>query len=205
MPFSIDHLVYATPDLDEGIQTIERLTGVTPSAGGRHPGRGTRNALVALGPGSYLEIVGPDPAQDPFPTRRWLGVDTVTVPSLTTWAARSDDLPALVERAGRAGITLGAVQSGERTRADGVRLSWSLTNPAPFIAGGVVPFFIDWGASPHPSSSAAAGVRLVEFWIEHPDVEGVARMVDVLGLTVAGARPGSAFGKEESAFGQSFR
>jgi hypothetical protein len=182
MPLSIDHLVYATPDLDEGIRTIERLTGVTASTGGRHPGRGTRNALVALGPGAYLEIVGPDPAQEPFAARRWLGVDTVTAPSLTTWAARSADIPALIERARQAGITLGALQSGERLRTDGVRLSWTLTNPAPFIAGGVVPFFIDWGRSPHPSSSAAAGVTLIDFWIEHPDVDGVARMMDSLGL-----------------------
>jgi hypothetical protein len=52
----VDHLVYATPDLDRGIDEIEKLLGVRASPGGQHQGRGTRNALVALGPTAYLEI-----------------------------------------------------------------------------------------------------------------------------------------------------
>src|SRR5262249_11322359 len=57
----VDHLAYATPDLEKGVAEIERLLGVRATPGGQHPGRGTRNALVSLGPTSYLEIVGPDP------------------------------------------------------------------------------------------------------------------------------------------------
>jgi hypothetical protein len=33
----VDHLVYATPDLNRGIDEIERLTGVRATPGGQHP------------------------------------------------------------------------------------------------------------------------------------------------------------------------
>ena len=36
----VDHLVYATPDLDSGVEEIEKLLGVRATPGGQHPGRG---------------------------------------------------------------------------------------------------------------------------------------------------------------------
>jgi Glyoxalase-like domain len=155
----LDHLVYAAPSLAAGIAAIEQLTGVTATAGGQHPGRGTHNALVSLGRRAYLEIVAPDPAQPRPSGGRWLGVDGVRAPQLTTWAAQCDDLAALVQRAAAAGLRLGSIQAGARQRADGVHLAWQLTSPDPLAADGVVPFFIDWGTSPHPAASAASPNR----------------------------------------------
>lgn len=188
MHLPVDHLIYATPDLDRGMEEIERLTGVPPTLGGQHPGRGTRNALIALGPDLYLEIIAPDPDQPPPNAARWLGVDSVTASRLTTWAAKGSGLPDLRARAVRRGVPLGEVRSGARQRADGVSLSWRFTDPERVVAGGVIPFFIDWGQSPHPSRSAAHGASLVSLRVEHPDVVEVQRMLRALDLDVAVTR-----------------
>src|SRR5215208_6799850 len=97
----VDHLVYAVPDLDRGIAHIEQLLGVTATPGGRHAGRGTHNALLALGPTTYLEIIGPDPAQAGVSKPFWFGADRVTAPMLVTWAANASGLERVVEKAAR--------------------------------------------------------------------------------------------------------
>ena len=66
--------------------------GVTPTPGGSHDGLGTANALLAIGNGAYLEIIGPDPSQPDHVGPRPFGVDDVTEPRLITWAAAVPDL-----------------------------------------------------------------------------------------------------------------
>jgi hypothetical protein len=179
---ALDHLVYATPDLQLGIDTIEQRLGVKATAGGQHPGLGTRNALVALGPSSYLEIIGPDPEQ-PKPTGpRRFGIDDLKTPRIVRWVVKSNQLGSVFERAAKAGITLGGLATGSRRRPDGVVLSWRYTDPATVVADGLVPFFIDWGTSPHPALTAAKGATLLELRAEHPEATRVQRMLGQLGL-----------------------
>ena len=49
-----DHLILGCAALAQGIEYVERLTGATPVAGGRHAAMGTHNALVKLGQRVYL-------------------------------------------------------------------------------------------------------------------------------------------------------
>jgi hypothetical protein len=178
----IDHIIYGTPDLESTIDDLEQLVGLRATVGGQHIGEGTRNALFSLGPMTYLEVIGPDSDQ-PQPSRpRWLGIDSLSEPRILTWAAKGTDLDTLaVEAAGR-GLDLGKTLSGSRDRPDGSTLSWRLTDPRQIGAGGIIPFFIDWGESPHPGSSAVKGLQLVIFSAEHPEPERLSEKLDILCL-----------------------
>jgi hypothetical protein len=184
----VDHLVYAVPDLAHGVETVEKLLGIRATPGGQHPGAGTRNALLALGPSSYLEIIGPDPEQPPPKDPRRFGIDTLAAPRLVAWAARESDLDRFAADAAARGVKLGPVGSGSRKRPDGLLLSWRFTSPSTVLAGGIVPFFIDWGASPHPSQTAAAGATLVVLRAEHPDPPSVLELLRGLGLAMSVAK-----------------
>ena len=184
----IDHLVYATPDLAVGIDTAEQLFGVRATPGGQHPGEGTRNALIALGPTSYFEIIGPDPEQ-PKPARpRRFGIDEIKAPRLTTWVAKGADLEKFVSDSAAHGVKLGAVIPGSRKRPDGAVLSWRYSDPRVILADRLVPYFIDWGTSPHPSATAAKGVTLVGLRAEHPDADRVQGVLRQLGLDLTVGR-----------------
>jgi hypothetical protein len=188
----VDHLVYATPDLDLGIDRIEQLLGVRATPGGQHLGAGTRNALIALGPGTYLEIVGPDREQPEPEQPRWFRIDEIDAPQLVTWAAKADAIERASNEARQLGIRLGNIVAGSRRRGDGVPLAWRYTNPRTIIADGVIPFLIDWGATPHPSQSAARGAALTHLRAEHPQSEAIQDIARKLGLGLKidrGSRP----------------
>lgn len=188
----IDHLVYATTDLEQSIVDLEARLGVRPVLGGQHPGRGTHNALIALSDRSYLEIVGPDAAQAKPVGPRWFQIDTLDAPRLVTWAVKAPELNRLSAKAGSCGIHLGPVVSGSRQRSDGSYLRWRFTDPATVVADGVVPFFIDWGDSPHPAASAPTGPVLESLRAEHPAPGVVKNALAAVGIhlpVASGPRP----------------
>jgi len=114
-----DHLVYAVPDLAAAVEQIAADWGVRPDWGGQHP-NGTHNALLALGPHTYLEIIAPDP-QQPTPSQpRSFGIDERPGETrLVTWAASTTDLDATLAAALAQGYDAGEVMDGSRLRPDG--------------------------------------------------------------------------------------
>jgi len=180
----LDHLVYVAFELERAVDDFERRFGVRASPGGRHPGAGTHNALLSLGGDAYLEIIAPDPLQPAPGHPRSFGLDSLRAPRLQTWAVKHADLEELLSRALALGIDLERVESGFRRRPDGGELSWRYAGIPADRLGGVIPFFIDWGVSAHPSSSAAPGLRFVGLRAEHPDPDRARALLEGLGIGI---------------------
>jgi catechol 2,3-dioxygenase-like lactoylglutathione lyase family enzyme len=178
----LDHIILGIDDLDRGVAWMERLTGVRAIFGGVHPGRGTRNALLALGPSCYLEILAPDPQQS-SPT--WFSqVPTMREPRLIAWAVHTADLTALAQAAVAAGLPIDGPHDGARSRPDGKTLSWKLFHLQD-DRGGLLPFFIEWGRdSVHPAADAPPGCHLQSFHLRSPGAQDLASACQTLGVKV---------------------
>ena len=177
----IDHLVYATPDVDKTVSDLAGRFGVKAAAGGRHLGYGTRNALLALGPTSYLEIIGPDEGQKRPTDGYWYGVENIKKPRLFTWTAQVEHIERVAAHAHGAGYKPGDVHNVFRERPDGVRLSWRLTFPTG-AGDGLVPNLIEWDDCPHPAETSPQGVELVELVGFHPNPGSIVAMLKALGV-----------------------
>jgi hypothetical protein len=184
----IDHLIYAAPDLEAAVADVERRFGVRATGGGQHLGMGTHNKLLALGPRTYLEIVAPDPGQPEPDGPRPYGVDGVTAPGMVGWVLASNDIEGALSRARTAGFDPGDVIAGHRVTPSGTTLRWRSTANA--MTAGVIPFLISWGDTPHPASSAPAGLTLASFRIERPDPGAIQTPLHALGAEVD-VRPAS--------------
>ena len=147
----LDHVSYAVSP-QEFADTVQRLgasLGSTFSDGGKHPGFGTRNFILPLANGSYVEVVTtldhPATEQSVFAKAvkhryeqggGWLG-----------WVIAVDDIAVIENKLGRPAI------NGHRRRPDGFDLQWKQIGVLDVIAQPELPFFIQWlsVASEHPS------------------------------------------------------
>jgi hypothetical protein len=178
----LDHLILGIDDLDRGVAWVEQRSGVRATFGGVHPGRGTRNALLALGPRCYLEIIAPDPEQS---SPNWFTqVLTLSEPRLIAWAVHTPDLNALAQTAVEAGFPIDGPHDGARSRPDGKTLSWRLFRLQD-DRGGLLPFFIEWDRnSIHPAADAPRGCILDHFSLQSADAPKLARNCQTLGVEV---------------------
>lgn len=189
----IDHLVWAVPDLDTAVAAVIRDWGVRPAMGGAHAGYGTRNALLALSPDSYLEIIGPDPAQigtlqnSPFPFA------DLANSRLVAWFIGTHDIAVAAESARARGLEGYRPFASSRIDAAGRKIHWTMALSAALPFDPVPPQIIDWGDTTHPAASAPGGCQLVEFEARHPGGERLAEVLRALGMPISvtnSAEPG---------------
>jgi catechol 2,3-dioxygenase-like lactoylglutathione lyase family enzyme len=110
----IDHVIYATADLDAAAARIERELGLKARGGGRHDGLGTHNRIVPLGDG-YLELLAvadrDEAAASPLGQAVLANLERVG-DGLMGWAVEVEDVEPVarrlgvdVSRIGRQGLT----------------------------------------------------------------------------------------------------
>ena len=109
----LDHVLVAVPDLAAGVRAIEARLGLTSVEGGRHPGWGTANRIVPLGP-AYLELVAVVDAGEAAAHTfgRWLAAAQPRGGPFG-WAVRIEELDRVADRLGL------PVRDGSRATPDG--------------------------------------------------------------------------------------
>jgi hypothetical protein len=115
----IDHLVYGAPGLAGAVADLEERLGVRAQAGGQHIGLGTHNALLALGPQTYLEVIAPDPGQPEPSVPRPFGLGGISRGGLVGWAIACQNIDAAVADARRRGYDPGEVAGMQRAAPTG--------------------------------------------------------------------------------------
>ena len=180
----IDHLLYATSDLQRGMDEIENLLGVRPVKGGHHPQYGTHNALLSLGPGIYLEVIARDPELASPNHGALIDIPETDRSGLVTWVFRVANIQDSFEALRDSGVLLGPINTGSRRKPDGQVISWELTDPYARPFSGAIPFLINWGNTVHPSVVVPSGGLLVELTITHPEADKVRDVLSILGAGV---------------------
>ncbi|MDZ7708496.1 MAG: VOC family protein [Trueperaceae bacterium] len=179
MHLTLDHLLYAGPELDRLVRELARTTGATPVVGGKHAGQGTHNALLGLGADTYLELIAPDPDQDGGDFAA--SIDALPGAELHAWCVRTDDADELVARIRDGGH--GVVRrSMSRVTPEGDELRWELIFATGHAWAGAAPFFIAWGETPHPAARLAQGASLRSLTVLHPEPGPLRTWLAGLGL-----------------------
>jgi hypothetical protein len=151
----VDHVIYATADLDGAATRLETELGVSAVRGGRHEGLGTHNRIVPLG-GGYLELLAVwdrEEAASSAIAAMWQARVEQEAEGLMGWAVAVDDVEPVAARLGTQVTTI----TREGLTAQLTGLAESLRQP-------FLPFFIarDPGV-PDPGAAGDAG-RIT--WVE---------------------------------------
>ena len=150
----IDHVIYATRDLEAAAERVAAQLGRQAVGGGRHDGLGTENRIIPLGDG-YIEVLAvadPGEAAGSDLGRAVQSRIEQTGDGLMGWAVEVDDAVATAERLGVSHSTIS--RQG---------LSASLAGLAESMREPWLPFFIsrDHGIA-DPGDAEGDGIAWIE-------------------------------------------
>ena len=184
----LDHLIFASPDLSEGVRIIDLLSAQKAVPGGPHINFGTKNYLLTFNDKTYFEIIGIDPDQEKPVRPRPFGIDSMSGPALFCYAihpTENETLEDVVTLMREAKFDPGQISELGRVKPEGETISWRLTigGDSGAASNGAFPFAIDWGGKPSPAVSLPSMGSLVSLTVSNPDVE-VLSSVDALNVGV---------------------
>jgi hypothetical protein len=157
----LDHISYAAgPEgLGAAVQRIGSALGAAFRDGGIHPRFGTRNFVLPMADGVYLEVVAAldHPAADKAPFGQAVKARGLAGGGWLAWVVGVDDIRPVEKRLGRPAVI------GHRRRPDGVELWWKQIGVLELLDDPALPFFIEWdseagnrpGAQGEPTVSIA--------------------------------------------------
>ncbi|GGG28854.1 hypothetical protein GCM10011344_32090 [Dokdonia pacifica] len=183
---SIDHIVYAVSDLDIASKEFEKKIGVAPVFGGHHTTEGTKNALINLQDGMYLELIAIDHNNKNLIQNRWMGVDVLTRNQVTRFALKSKDLIKDSRILKKYHPAMGTFKKGSRHTASAQVLQWELLMPLPTPEVELIPFVLDWSKSDtHPHDILPnMGCSLVNIQATHPTPEKILPFLKEIGYNL---------------------
>ena len=182
---NLDHIVVAASTLQQGVDYIRKNLGVDIPKGGVHQTMATHNHVMQLGNDAYLEVIAIDPTARPPPQPRWFGLDEAPLraaiqqqPRLVTWAMNAADIHQVVDSAG--------FDIGTPTALSRDDLEWEIALPddGRLLAGGMLPYCIQWHSTPHPSQGMTDFDCLLQgLTIHHNRPRWITARLDAIGAS----------------------
>lgn len=156
----LDHLSYActTSEIADVIQRIGSDLGGTFIDGGRHPSFGTRNFILPLAGGAYVEVVSAldHPAAQKAPFGQAVHRRAEDGGGWLSWVLSVTDIAPVEQRLGR------PAARGHRIRPDGVELCWKQIGVLDTMERPYMPFFVQWDCTDTEHPSAGGGTIAIE-------------------------------------------
>lgn len=173
--------------LKAAVASLGQQLGAEFKDGGFHPRFGTRNNILPLTRGQYLEVVEvlEHPAAEKATFGQAVRACTEKGGGWLGWMIEVTDMAPLEERLQR------EAGHGSRQFPDGRRLEWEQIGVRGFAADPQLPFFVKWTSDPdtHPGALGGSDIELVKINI----AGSRQRVSDWLGFELADSFDGVEF------------
>ncbi|KAL3942789.1 MAG: hypothetical protein SGBAC_003065 [Bacillariaceae sp.] len=182
----LDHIVLASPNMSEALDTFEKMSGVRPVIMGPLEGLGVQTARVGMDKGRYIEIIAPDD-NSPGP----LANEFRSLPAGRLipyqYAVRATEISRLIE--GYVYDVLGWDPDHicmTQTLPDGTPRQWDLLTMYGHNIGGAAPIYVRYpDSSEHPTAALDPTITFKKFTVQADSDHRVHKLItDVGGIDI---------------------